>query len=83
MFGAKIRFSAEAATEHQVVAGVALQLFTLGIPCIYYGTEQAFAGPEPAERAFLPVVVDLVRARWEYTESGVLDRTHVRFFTRG
>ena len=23
----------------------ALQLFTLGIPCIYYGTEQAFAGP--------------------------------------
>jgi 2-polyprenyl-3-methyl-5-hydroxy-6-metoxy-1,4-benzoquinol methylase len=32
---------------------------------------------------FLPVVVDLVRARWEYAESGVLDRTHVRFFTRG
>src|SRR5690606_15668708 len=35
-------------------AGVAVQLFTLGIPCIYYGTEQAFAGPEPTERAFLP-----------------------------
>jgi len=32
---------------------------------------------------FLPVVVDLLRARWEYAESGVLDRTHVRFFTRG
>jgi 2-polyprenyl-3-methyl-5-hydroxy-6-metoxy-1,4-benzoquinol methylase len=32
---------------------------------------------------FLPVVVDLLRARWEYAESGVMDRTHVRFFTRG
>jgi hypothetical protein len=54
VFGAKIRFSSEAASEHQVVAGVALQLFTLGIPCIYYGTEQALAGPEASERQFLP-----------------------------
>jgi glycosidase len=54
VFGPKIRFSSEAATEHQVVAGVALQLFTLGIPCIYYGTEQAFAGPEESERKYLP-----------------------------
>jgi glycosidase len=54
VFGAKIRFSAEAASEEQAVAGVALQLFTLGIPCIYYGTEQSFAGPEPAERRYLP-----------------------------
>ncbi|MEA3224498.1 MAG: alpha-amylase, partial [Planctomycetota bacterium] len=30
------------------------QLFTLGIPCIYYGTEQALAGPEPSERKWLP-----------------------------
>jgi hypothetical protein len=37
-----------------VVAGVALQLFTLGIPCIYYGTEPAFAGPEAGERRWLP-----------------------------
>jgi hypothetical protein len=37
------------------VAGVALQLFGLGIPCIYYGTEQAFAGPEKSEREqYLP-----------------------------
>ena len=37
-----------------MVAGTLLQLFTLGIPCIYYGTEQAFAGPEPPERKWLP-----------------------------
>lgn len=54
VFGAKIRFSSEAASEHQVAAGVALQLFTLSIPCIYYGTEQALAGPEPDERHWLP-----------------------------
>ncbi len=54
VFGDKIRFSSEAASAHQVAAGVALQLFTLGIPCIYYGTEQAFAGPEASERPWLP-----------------------------
>jgi glycosidase len=54
VFGSKIRFSSEAASDRQVVAGVAVQLFSLGIPCIYYGTEQAFAGPETSERAFLP-----------------------------
>lgn len=52
--GPKIRFSNEAASEQQVAAAVAMQLFTLGIPCIYYGTEQAFAGPEESERPFLP-----------------------------
>ena len=54
VFGSKLRFSSEAASDHQVAAGVALQLFTLGIPCIYYGTEQALAGPEPSERHWLP-----------------------------
>jgi glycosidase len=54
VFGAKIRFAAEAASDHQGAAGVALQLFTLGIPCIYYGTEQALAGPEPGEHHWLP-----------------------------
>jgi hypothetical protein len=54
VFGQKVRFSAEAASDHQVVAGVALQFFTLGIPCIYYGTEQALGGPESSERRFLP-----------------------------
>lgn len=57
VFGTKLRFSSDAAAgheDHQVVAGVALQVLTLGIPCIYYGTEQALAGPEPAERHWLP-----------------------------
>jgi len=31
---------------------------------------------------YAPVVLDLVRNRWEYTDDGVLDRTHLRFFTR-
>jgi glycosidase len=54
VFGQKIRFSSEASSDHQIVAACALQLLTLGIPCIYYGSEQAFAGPEPSERGFLP-----------------------------
>ena len=53
--GDKVRFSSDAASDHQVVAGVAIQLLALGIPCIYYGTEQSFAGPEKALRdQFLP-----------------------------
>jgi glycosidase len=51
--GTKVRFSADASSDHQVVAGVAMQLFGLGIPCIYYGTEQAFAGPEASQRQYL------------------------------
>lgn len=54
VFGQKLRFSSEAASAHQVVAGVALQAFSLGIPCVYYGTEQALAGPEANERHWLP-----------------------------
>jgi glycosidase len=52
-YGTKARFSADATSDHQVVAGVAMQLFGLGIPCIYYGTEQAFAGPEADQRQYL------------------------------
>lgn len=56
--GAKIRFSAgipdnSPVKDHQVVAATALQLFTLGIPCIYYGTEQAFAGPAQSQLPFV------------------------------
>jgi len=53
--GDKVRFSSDAASDHQVAAGVAIQLFSLGIPCVYYGTEQSFAGPEKTERdQYLP-----------------------------
>jgi glycosidase len=54
--GHKVRFSADAQpAERQVVGGVALQLLGVGIPCIYYGTEQALAGPEKSLRdQFLP-----------------------------
>lgn len=31
---------------------------------------------------YLPVMADLVRGRWDYQDTGTLDRTHVRFFTR-
>ena len=54
VFGEKLRFSTKAASEHQVAAGVGIQLCTLGIPCIYYGTEQSLGGPEPSERVWLP-----------------------------
>jgi glycosidase len=54
VFGDKIRFSSEADSDRQVAAGVALQLLTLGIPCIYYGTEQGLSGPEASERRWLP-----------------------------
>lgn len=54
VFGRKLRFTSESASDHQVTAGVALQLFSLGIPCIYYGTEQSLAGPEASERHWLP-----------------------------
>lgn len=51
----RIRMSWQASSEHQTVAGVALQLFTLTIPCIYYGTEQAFSyyAPERNQVGFL------------------------------
>jgi SAM-dependent methyltransferase len=28
------------------------------------------------------LIWDLIRGRWEYTDEGILDRTHVRFFTK-
>lgn len=46
---AKARFSAGnsiAARYQQVAHAVGMQLTTLGIPCIYYGTEQALDGSE-------------------------------------
>lgn len=42
--GYKGRYCSEGEGQDLVVAAVALNLLTLGIPCIYYGTEQAFDG---------------------------------------
>lgn len=56
--GDKLRFTPDLAFDHQVVAPTAIQLFTLGIPCIYCGTEQALCLPEPAVVAQLPGVND-------------------------
>ena len=58
VFGSKIRFSADIpddspVKDYQIVAATAFQLFTLGIPCIYYGTEQAFAGPAHSQLRFI------------------------------
>jgi glycosidase len=58
VFGTKLRFSAaipdtSVVKERQIVAATAIQLFALGIPCIYYGSEQAFAGPAASQIRFL------------------------------
>lgn len=52
VFGEKVRFSSDGGPT-QAVAAIAVQLFSLGIPCIYYGTEQAFSAPERPERQWL------------------------------
>jgi len=54
VFGQKLRFSSEAASAHQIAAAFAMQAFTLGIPCLYYGSEQSLGGPEAGERFWLP-----------------------------
>src|SRR5262249_21916839 len=40
----KARFCADAAKAKGVLSALALNVMTLGIPCIYYGTEQSFDG---------------------------------------
>jgi glycosidase len=54
VYGEKLRFAARAINDHQATAATALQLLTLGIPCLYYGTEQGFAGPEQTAWQWLP-----------------------------
>lgn len=40
----KARFCADLGADRLVLSALALNVATLGIPCIYYGTEQAFNG---------------------------------------
>jgi glycosidase len=54
VFGPKVRLAADASNDHQGAAVAAFQLFSLGMPCLYYGTEQGLAGgAEPDERQYL------------------------------
>jgi glycosidase len=53
VYGEKLRFAAHAGNDHQATVATAVQLLTLGIPCLYYGTEQGFAGPEESEWVWL------------------------------
>jgi hypothetical protein len=59
VMGRKVRFSAEipdsqATKPYQVAVATSLQLFSLGIPCIYAGTEQALCGPEVSQQHWCP-----------------------------
>lgn len=40
----KARFCADAGADRQLLAAIGLNVTTLGIPCLYYGTEQGFDG---------------------------------------
>jgi glycosidase len=58
VFGRTVRFSADIpdaspVKDRHIVAATAIQLFALGLPCLYYGSEQAFAGPAASQRPFL------------------------------
>jgi len=58
VIGDKLRFSAQIPDEspvkdHHVAAATALQLLTLGIPCVYYGSEQALAGPAESQLQYV------------------------------
>lgn len=56
VFGShKLRFACDAPNRQAALPGIALQLLGLGIPCLYYGTEQGLAsGAEPSERQWVP-----------------------------
>jgi glycosidase len=52
--GPKVRMAADASNDHQGTVAAAVQLFALGIPCLYYGTEQGLAsGAEGDQRHYL------------------------------
>jgi glycosidase len=49
----KLRFGAEASDPRQCIVGSAFVLYLLGLPCLYYGEEQAMVGPEAEELQWL------------------------------
>jgi hypothetical protein len=46
----KARFCADAGGDRQVLSALALNTATLGVPCVYYGTEQCFDGHGPSDQ---------------------------------
>jgi glycosidase len=42
--GTKARFCSEGEGDKLILAAMALNLYTMGIPCVYYGSEQSFDG---------------------------------------
>ncbi len=54
----KMRFAAQTCDE-QVIAGIGYLLCALGTPCIYYGTEQGFAGEGGGDEYLREAMFDL------------------------
>jgi glycosidase len=46
----KARFCSDPGSDRQVLSALALNATTLGIPCVYYGTEQNFDGNGPSDQ---------------------------------
>jgi len=60
--GNKHRFAAQT-SDDQVIAGVGYLLTALGMACIYYGTEQGFAGSGSGDWAIREAMFDLGNAK--------------------
>jgi glycosidase len=73
--GDKARFCADADAAPLILNALALNVFTLGIPCIYYGSEQSFnghGGGDGADR--------YIREAMFGGEFGSFESKHVHFF---
>jgi glycosidase len=80
----KQRFSAGNQVVTQVAHAVGLQLTTVGIPCIYYGTEQAFDGTEARhDAAFEPLDNGSVPGADRYIRESMFGGTFGAFGTAG
>jgi len=79
----KIRFAAEsdvAALPQQTAHAVGIQLTTLGMPCIYYGTEQAFDGSQKRHDFEVEPVLDFAD---RYIREAMFGATFGAFETSG
>jgi len=62
--------------EHLVVPWAILSRFA------HFLTPQGRVVASVPNVAYWSIIAGLIRGRWEYQERGLLDRTHLRFFTR-